>query len=299
MIINTSNYTDNNFMKKISYLLLAIFAFACTPEKKVEVTICNPSAMDRPNEITEIGMDAVSKLQGETFIITDNQGKQIPYQITYDNKIIFPVSLKAGENATYQITPGTPEEFKTIACGKHYPERVEDIAWENDRIAFRVYGPALQASGEKAFGCDIWVKRVEEPVVEMRYKTELNPETKARIAELRKTDSKAAKALSDSVSYHIDHGNGLDYYKVGPTLGAGTSALLDNETIVYPYCYKDFQILDNGPLRFTVKLVYNPLTIQKDTNVIETRTISLDAGSQMNKVMIAYENTSCNRYRFA
>ena len=64
-------------MKKISYLLLAIFAFACTPEKKVEVTICNPSAMDRPNEITEIGMDAVSKLQGETFIITDNQGKQI------------------------------------------------------------------------------------------------------------------------------------------------------------------------------------------------------------------------------
>jgi hypothetical protein len=155
-----------------------------------------------------------------------------------------------------------------------------------------VYGPALQASGEKAFGCDIWVKRVEEPVVEMRYKTELNPETKARIAELRKTDPKAAKALSDSVSYHIDHGNGLDYYKVGPTLGAGTSALLDNETIVYPYCYKDFQILDNGPLRFTVKLVYNPLTIQKDTNVIETRTISLDAGSQMNKVMIAYENLS-------
>ena len=292
MIINTSNYTDNNFMKKISYLLLAIFAFACTPEKKVEVTICNPSAMDRPNEITEIGMDAVSKLQGETFIITDNQGKQIPYQITYDNKIIFPVSLKAGENATYQITSGTPEEFKIITCGKHYPERVDDIAWENDRIAFRVYGPALQASGEKAFGCDIWVKRVEEPVVEMRYKTELNPETKARIAELRKTDPKAAKALSDSVSYHIDHGNGLDYYKVGPTLGAGTSALLDNETIVYPYCYKDFQILDNGPLRFTVKLVYNPLTIQKDTNVIETRTISLDAGSQMNKVMIAYENLS-------
>lgn len=279
-------------MKKISYLLLAIFAFACTPEKKVEVTICNPSAMDRPNEITEIGMDAVSKLQGETFIITDNQGKQIPYQITYDNKIIFPVSLKAGENATYQITPGTPEEFKTITCGKYYPERVDDIAWENDRIAFRVYGPALQASGEKAFGCDIWVKRVEEPVVEMRYKTELNPETKARIAELRKTDPKAAKALSDSVSYHIDHGNGLDYYKVGPTLGSGTSALLDNETIVYPYCYKDFQILDNGPLRFTVKLVYNPLTIQKDTNVIETRTISLDAGSQMNKVMIAYENLS-------
>ena len=69
-----------------------------------------------------------------------------------------------------------------------------------------------------------------------------------------------AQQLSESVSYHIDHGNGLDYYKVGPTLGAGTSALLANDSIVYPYCYKDYQILDNGPLRFTVKLVYNPLT---------------------------------------
>lgn len=292
MIINTSNYTYNNFMKRISYLLLAIFAFACTPEKKVEITISNPSAMDRPNEITEIGMDAIDKLQGETFIITDSQGKQIPYQVTYDNKIIFPVSLKAGENITYQITPGTPETFKTVSCGKHYPERVDDIAWENDRIAFRAYGPALQASGEKAFGYDIWVKRVEEPVVELRYSTELNPETKAKIAELHKTDPKAAKELSNSVSYHIDHGNGLDYYKVGPTLGAGTSALLDNATIVYPYCYKDYEILDNGPLRFTVKLVYNPLTIQKDTNVIETRTISLDAGSQLNKVSIKYDNLS-------
>ena len=120
---------------------------------------------------------------------------------------------------TYKITPGTPEAFKTIACGKQYPERVDDIAWENDRIAFRTYGPALQATGEKAYGCDIWVKCVSEPIVDMRYKTELDPETRAKIAELRKTDPKAAQQLSESVSYHIDHGNGLDYYKVGPTLG--------------------------------------------------------------------------------
>ena len=215
---------------------------------------------------------------------------QIPYQVTYDNKIIFPVSVKAGESVTYKIMPGTPEEIKTITCGKQYPERVDDIAWENDRIAFRTYGPALQATGEKAYGCDIWVKCISEPVVELRYKTELDPETKAKIAELRKSDPKAAKQLAESVSYHIDHGNGLDYYKVGPTLGAGTSALLVNDSIVYPYCYKDYQILDNGPLRFTVKLVYNPLNVKGSNNVIENRTISLDAGSQMNKYTITYDN---------
>ena len=80
------------------------------------------------------------------------------------------------------------------------------------------------------------------------------------------------------------------YYKLGQKLGAVTSAILANDSIVYPYCYKDYQILDNGPLRFTVKLVYNPLTVKGNNNVIENRIISLDAGSQMNKFTITYDN---------
>ena len=123
-------------MKKIFSLLLAASAFACTQEKVVEITISNPSTTDRTNEITEITSHAIAKLKGETFIISDNTGSQVPYQVTYDNKIIFPVSVKGGENVTYKITPGTPEAFKTIACGKQYPERVDDIAWENDRLPY-------------------------------------------------------------------------------------------------------------------------------------------------------------------
>lgn len=277
-------------MKKIISLLLVASAFACTQAKIVEITVSNPSPLDRTNEITELSSDVIADLDGDTFIITDNSGKQVPYQITYDKKVIFPATVKANGNTTYKLTRGTPEEFKTIACGKQYPERIDDIAWENDRIAFRTYGPALQASGEKAYGYDIWVKCVSKPVVDLRYKTELNKETRAKIAELRKTDPKAAQELANSVSYHIDHGNGMDYYKVGPTLGAGTSALLVNDSIVYPYCYKDFEILDNGPLRFTVKLVYNPLQIKNNNQVIETRLLSLDAGSQLNKITTSFAN---------
>lgn len=277
-------------MKKIISLFLAATAFACTQEQNVNIMISNPSALDREKEITEISLDAIAKFDGQSFIIADNNGKEIPYQITYDNKIIFPVDVDANSSVTYSIKPGTPKEVAPIACGNYYPQRVDDIAWENDRIAFRTYGPALQATGEKAFGYDIWVKRVSEPVVDMRYKTELNPESRAKIAELQKTDKKAAQELANSISYHIDHGNGLDYYKVGPTLGAGTSALLANDSIVYPYCYKDYEILDNGPLRFTVKLVYNPLKLKGNDNVIETRHISLDAGSQFNKITLSYAN---------
>ncbi len=278
------------FMKKIISLFLAATAFACTQEQSVDVTVTNPSAIDRSKEVTEISMDAIAKLNGESFIISDNNGTQVPYQITYDKKIIFPVDVNANSSVTYKIKPGTPEAFSTVACGKFYPERVDDIAWENDRIAFRTYGPALQATGEQAFGYDIWTKCVSEPVVDMRYKTELDPESRAKIAELRKTDKKAAQELANSISYHIDHGNGLDYYKVGPTLGAGTSALLSNDSIVYPYCYKDYEILDNGPLRFTVKLVYNPLNVKENDNIIETRILSLDAGSQLNKITLTFAN---------
>lgn len=72
---------------------------------------------------------------------------------------------------------------------------------------------------------------------------ELNPETKAKIAELRKL-SETCTGIVQSVSYHVDHGNGLDCYKVGPTLGGGTAALMPDGEIVYPYCYATQDILD-------------------------------------------------------
>ena len=82
----------------------------------------------------------------------------------------------------------------------------------------------------------------------------------------------------------------MDCYAVGPTLGGGTAALFPDSTIVYPYCYKDCEILDNGPLRFTAKLVYNPLVVKGDSSVIETRIISLDKGSQLNKTVVSFDN---------
>jgi len=80
----------------------------------------------------------------------------------------------------------------------------------------------------------------------------------------------------------------MDVYAVGPTLGGGAAALFPDSTIAYPYCWKECEVLDNGPLRFTAKLVYNPLVIKGDSNVVETRVISLDKGSQLNKTVISY-----------
>lgn len=283
-------------MKKLFFFIAtALVCFACNESKVVNVTVTNSTAMERVGEMVEVPMsDVSSKLQladTEQIVVIDAEGQQVPYQITYDEKVIFPATVKANGTAAYTIQAGTPATFDTKACGRYYPERVDDIAWENDLVAFRAYGPALQASGERAFGYDVWTKyNTTEPVVEARYASELNPETKAKIDELKKTDPEAANELYRSVSYHVDHGNGLDCYKVGPTLGGGTAALMVDDEIIYPYCYATHEILDNGPLRFTMELVYNPLTVKDNADVVETRLISLDAGSHMNKTVVSYRN---------
>lgn len=283
-------------MKKLFFLLAAALAcFACSESKTITVTVTNSSALERNEEMVEVSMDNVStKLQlADTaqIVILDADGQQVAYQITHDEKVIFPATVKANATASYTIKAGVPKAIEVKSCGRHYPERMDDVAWENDLVAFRTYGPALQANGERAYGYDVWTKyNTTEPVLEARYAGELNPETKAKIAELQKTDPEAAKQLYQSVSYHVDHGNGLDCYKVGPTLGGGAAALMVGDTLVYPYCYQTQEILDNGPLRFTVKLEYHPLTVKGDSNIIETRVISLDAGSYMNKTVISYSN---------
>lgn len=260
-------------MKKIFLAIAAAWTLcACSQQQPITVTVTNPLAMDRNGEMVEVSMaDISAKLQlpdTAQVVVLDENGEEIPYQITYDELLIFPASVKASATAVYTIQPGSPKPVDVTACGRQYPERLDDVAWENDRAAYRAYGPALQAKGERAFGYDIWTKNTHESVVEDRYDGELN----------------------QGISYHVDHGNGMDCYAVGPTLGGGTTALFPDTTIVYPYCYQECEILDNGPLRFTTKLTYNPLLVKGDSSVVETRVISLESGSQLNKTIVSYTN---------
>ena len=275
--------------------MTALFCFACNDSKTVTVTVTNPLAMERSNEMVEVSMETVTDRLGladtAQIVVLNADGQQVPYQITYDGKVIFPATIAANGAATYTIQTGTPEAFDVKACGKCYPERMDDMAWENDLVAFRAYGPALQAKGERGFGYDLFTKyNTTEPILEAMYAKELNKETRAKIAELKKTDPKAAAELSRERSYHIDHGYGMDCYAVGPTLGAGVAALMVNDSIIYPWCYKNQEILDNGPLRFTVKLEFTPLTVKGDSTVVETRLITLDAGSHLNRTAVSYSN---------
>ena len=290
-------------------------------EAKAQATIVvnNPTSNPR-TELISLSMNEVkAKLgnaapkKGEAYIVKNKSGQQIGSQITHDGYLLIDASVRPHGSATYYVTIGKPYQQKVWATGALYKIRKDDIAWENDRCAYRVYGPALQRTGERSFGTDVWVKNTPDTVVYERYVKDMNGNIKgdkidAKVRALQKQEKaeknkakaaalakqiKSLQAESNEVdiltSFHLDHGNGLDPYRVGATLGLGAPSLMVGKNQVLPYCYKDYKILDNGPLRFTVELTYNPSTVGDMKNVVEHRIISLDKGSNFNKMTVWYD----------
>ena len=281
-------------MKKIlAICLTALCLVACTGGQSLTVVVTNSLPQERVGEMVAVSLPEIEKRFGTTsegWVVQDEEGREIPCQQTYDAKLIFPATVAAGGEASYLIRKGKPAAQPEVkACGRVYPERFDDLAWENDLMGFRAYGPALQARGDRAFGYDLFLKRgTDKPVLEAMYADETSQEKRARIKELRKTDPEAANELGRAISYHIDHGYGMDCYAVGATLGAGAAALMQGDSLLYPWCYRTCELLDNGPLRFTARLTFTPLTVQGDTTVIETRLITLDAGTHLNRTAVSY-----------
>ena len=82
-------------MKKLLLLCMtALFCFACNESKTVTVTVTNPLALERSNEVIEVSMETVTNRLGladtAQIVVLNVDGQQLPYQITYDGKVIFP-----------------------------------------------------------------------------------------------------------------------------------------------------------------------------------------------------------------
>ena len=308
----------SNYISKGIIMLLALAGSNYSYAQQATVVVNNPTDAQR-QELVEVNIsDVKAKLagiapkKGEAYIVKNKRGQQIGSQITHDGKLLIDASIRPHGSATYYISIGKPYPQKVWTTGALYKMRKDDIAWENDRCAYRVYGPALQRTGERSFGTDIWAKNTPDTVVYERYvmdkqgnvdgdKVDEKVKSEERrmknlsgaALEAQKAKIKALKAESYEIdvttSFHLDHGNGLDPYRVGATLGLGAPSLMIGNQQFLPYSYKTYKILDNGPLRFTVELTYNPSTIGDMQNVVEHRIISLDKGSNFNKMTVWYD----------
>ena len=262
-------------MKKLVLFLFAALIFAACSEKSLKIEISNETSIEKENEMTSVSWnDLTLKLalqEGQSIIVLNEDGSQIPYQVLYNGQdspreIIFQTSLQPGEKKIYTIKKGKPEVFQQMTYGRAVPERKDDFAWENDRIAFRMYGPAL-ADENPSNGVDVWVKKTDALVVDKFYKDD----------------------LENGISYHVDHGLGLDCYKVAHTLGAGGIAPYINDTLFVGNHYTTAKLSDSGVLRTSFELTYDSVPAGAGKLIKEKIVISLDAGSQLNKAVVSYD----------
>lgn len=227
--------------------------------QKKTIAIENTTSLQR-SELVAISADKLGIASGAEVAVRDAFGIERTSQWTYDGQLLLDVHVRSNSHTTYTIQTGKPAAVLSSVSGRQYPERLDDIAFENDRIGFRLYGPALQRKGEKGFGHDVWVKRTTELILEELYRND------------------------PRLSFHLDYGKGLDCYGVGPTLGCGTPCMIRDGKIVYPWCYETYKILDKGPLRFTVQVDFAPVD-----GITEHRILSLDKGSNFCEAWVWYD----------
>lgn len=261
-------------MKRIllmSLCLVSILQVVFGGEGQVLVTVENPSGLTRRSETISLNWDVIKKNAAElspaNIMVTDQKsGTPIQSQSVGD-EFLFQSDLGANETRTFVLKAATPgkQEPQSKVDGSFMKPR-EDYAWENDRIAFRVYGPAL--AKEVSNGIDVWVKRVRDLVVRKWYKGD--------------EDTGSAR-----VSYHIDHGEGADFFNVGRTLGAGGSAIWHNKKVYQPGVFSSYKTIANGPIRTVFELYYDSLNV--DGMIYrEVSRISLDAGQNLNTIQVTY-----------
>ena len=70
---------------------------------------------------------------------------------------------------------------------------------------------------------------------------------------------------------------------MGPTLGCGGLAICQDGKLSLSRNFASSKVLDNGPIRSTFELTYEPWTVGA-IKVSETKRISLDLGSNLNRI---------------
>jgi len=149
-------------------------------------------------------------------------------------------------------SPKAPRTYITHARGT-------DVSWENDRIGFRVYGgPSVR--GKVRSGIDIWAKSVAYPVLDKWYK--LNEEGK---------------------DYHVDRGEGHDFYHMGKQLGCGALAVWVNGKPYASETFDSYKIRQNQNDKVGVDLQYNTWNVP-DIKITELKRIEMEQGTNFFKV---------------
>ncbi len=242
----------------------------------------------RPGETVVVPFADIEKvapgLRMFHIVVRDARGRSLPLQVTnyqhdhrgarYDD-LVFQYDFAAGEKrATFTLEPvaqATPPEAPCVYA-RVVPERHGDMAWENDRIAHRMYGMPLNspaAGGERlrGSGIDVWSKRVAYPIVDRWY------------------------AKGHDQFHKDEEGEGLDLYSIGGSRGAGGTGIWDGTKLWTSDNFVNAEVLSNGPRRAAFALTYAPFDAGKAGQVSEIKRFTVDCGRNFDAVESVFDFT--------
>lgn len=252
---------------RLSIVFLA--AAASTISSAQRLVVSAPPGRARLAEVVEIPLaEARQHIPDLDHKLAENAAthEKLTTQIDSGNLLIA-VAIPASGKLIIGFVPGDPGTQPPQVFGREATERKDDYAWENKYVTYRVYGPALEATGEITSGIDVWSKRVPNFVIDSFYKR----------------DSEGQRTHNPALSYHKDDGIGLDSYEVGKTRGCGGTAVISGGKLWVSNNYTHLKQLANGPVRFQFELTYAPWNAN-GVEVTETKRITLDAGTHLNRI---------------
>lgn len=139
------------------------------------------------------------------------------------------------------------------------PYRYGDLLWENDLTAHRIYSRALEAAEPPSgSGIDAWGKAVRWPFMERQLK---------------------------GADYHHDSGEGLDFYQVGQSRGAGGLGVWFDNKLWTSRNYAAARILKDGPDVAEFEVDYAPWPVDVGRRVWETRRFTLPLGTRFTRLV--------------
>ena len=226
----------------------------------------NPIGLERPDETLALGWPTVRRLlpaagPDRVRVLDATTGAELLSQALDGDgdgavdSLLFVAAFRPHEVRRFVLESRAPADMAARVFAMHEDDR-DDVAWESDRMAYRTYGQGLwQLESLESSGIDVWMKRVRDLVVRRWY-----------------------EAGGDS--YHVDTGEGADFYSVGPSLGAGGTAIWRDGRMHRALNFADHRIIANGPVRLVLELGYEPWDAA-GVEVSEVKRITMDAGQHL------------------
>ena len=275
-------------LNNISLLLISMLLLSgCNQEKPAyTISVTNELQVARKGETVAVQKSDLRNITCEEFVrlfVEDaSTGEYLTSQLIDEDMdgeqdyLLFQPVLNAGETRTYDLVTDVDSSLLPVTGISTYsrfvPERTDDYAWENDRVAFRTYGPTAEQmvvdgspGGTLSSGIDCWLKRVEYPIINKWYK----------------------KTLEGGGSYHEDTGEGLDDFHVGASRGCGGVGVWSEEEqkLYTSRNFTGWKTIAEGPVRTQFELTYAPWSTPAGM-MEETKIISLDLGSNLARIEV-------------